>query len=405
MQKRSAAPSHVGALTAVLALLSIFPPLATDMYLPAIGMLADDLGASHAATELSLSLFFLGLCVGQLIVGPLIDGFGRKMPLLVGTMLFTVTSAALLLVNDIAIFNALRFLQAIGACVGMVVGRAIVTDLYSGRQAAKVMTLLVMLMTVGPVISPTLGSLLLGAFGWRSIFIAMVLVGLPAFILSKVVVPETLPRNQRTERPFRSAARTGFRLLGQPAFLVPVLVTGLVQSGMFAFITGSSGVFQGVYGMSAIGYGLTFAAIAAALFVFGRINSMLLDRFSPAEVLYWGLPVYGLATLLTVLLSSSPSVWLFVIPLWFAIGMVGLLSANAMSLAMASATSAAGTGSALLGAVQFGMAFAVSSCVALAGTDNALPMSLGLFVPAVAAVVLWAAIGTTPVARDVGHLS
>ena len=359
------------------------------MYLSAIGILAEDFQASHAATELSLSLFLLGLCVGQLIVGPLIDGFGRKLPLLLGTLIFTATSAALLVVDDISVFNALRFFQAIGACVGMVVGRAIVTDLYEGQEAAKMMTLLVMLMTVGPIISPTLGSLLLDAFGWRSIFVAMVLVGLPAFILSKIVVPETLPKGERNTRPFHAAAQNAAALIGQSRFIVPTLVTGLVQGGMFAFITGSSGVFQGVYGMSAISYGLTFAGIAGALFIFGRVNSLLLDRFSPAKLLTCGLPFYGLATLATVLLSGVSSIWLFVLPLWIAIGMVGLLSANAMALAMASATSGAGTGSALLGAIQFGMAFAISTCVAIAGTNSAFPMSLGLFLPALAANVLW----------------
>lgn len=392
MLDRPLTPARAGALTAVLALLSIFPPLATDMYLSAIGVLAEDLNASHAATELSLSLFFLGLCLGQLIVGPLTDGYGRKRPLLIGVFIFTITSIALPLIDNIVVFNALRFLQAIGACVGMVVSRAIVADLYSGQKAAKVMTLLVMLMTIGPVIAPTLGSLLLEAFGWRSIFVTMVLVGLPALILSKLVVPETLSPERRVAQPFRSAARNGLRLVRQPAYLAPVLVAGLVQGGMFAFITGSSGVFQGFFGMSALRYGLIFALIAAALFVFAQINTRLLDRFTPRDMLNRGLPVYGLAALAAVLASATGSVWMFVIPLWIAIGMVGLLSANATSLAMAAAPEVAGTSSAVLGAVQFGLAFMISTCVALAGTDSPFPMALGLFLPALAAVALWAAL-------------
>jgi len=384
-------PPRTSVLIAVLALLSIFPPLATDMYLAAIGVLAQDLGVSHSAAELSLSLFFLGLCVGQLLVGPFVDGFGRKGPLLLGTLLFCVTSALLLVVEDIAIFNGLRFLQAIGACVGMVVGRAIVTDLYSGRQAAQLMTLLVMLMTMGPVISPTLGSLLLGAFGWKSIFVTMVLIGLPTLILTKLVVPETLPHERRSPHPFRAALQTARRLSVHSAYLIPMLVTGLVQAGLFAFITGSSGVFQGVYGMSATSYGLTFAAIAAALAVFGRLNSLLLNRFTPAQLLTWGLPLYSLTTLAATLLSGTGTVWMLFAPLWIAMGMVGLLTANAMALAMAAASDGAGTGSALLGAVQFGLAFAVSTCVALGGTGSPRPMALGMFVPAVVATLLWAA--------------
>ncbi len=185
-------PRKAAGITAVLGLLSLFPPLATDMYLAGLGDIAEALHTGERATDLSLSIFFLGLCLGQFIVGPQIDSWGRKRPLLAATALFIVTSLALILVQDIIAFNALRFLRALGACGGMVVGRAVVNDLYEGRQAEKVMTILVMLLTIGPIVSPTLGSLLLEAFGWRSIFIVMMVVGMIAFILSVIVMSETL---------------------------------------------------------------------------------------------------------------------------------------------------------------------------------------------------------------------
>lgn len=153
------------AIIATLALLSIFPPLATDMYLPALGALAIDFNTSTSSAEMSLSIFFLGLGIGQLVMGPLIDKYGRKLPLIIGTLLFIITSIALIFVKDITIFNSLRFVQALGACSGMVISRAIVTDLYQGQQAAKNMTILVMLMTIGPIISPTLGSVFFEFFG------------------------------------------------------------------------------------------------------------------------------------------------------------------------------------------------------------------------------------------------
>ena len=143
MSQISLTPKRAFAVTATLGLLSLFPPLATDMYLAALGDLAASMDATHTAAELSLSIFFLGLCFGQILIGPLTDTYGRKRPLLVGTVLFTVTSVALPMMNDIAWFNALRFLQAIGASAGMVVGRAMVKDLYEGQKAAKVMTVLV----------------------------------------------------------------------------------------------------------------------------------------------------------------------------------------------------------------------------------------------------------------------
>ena len=388
MQNTPLSPKHAAAITGVLGLLSLFPPLATDMYLAAMGDLAASMNASHAAAELSLSLFFLGLCAGQLVMGPLIDGYGRKTPLLIGTAVFLVTSVALPFVDDIAVFNGVRFLQAIGASAGMVVGRAVVNDLYEGQRAAKVMTVLVMLLTIGPIISPTLGSLLLVGFGWRSIFFVMAAVGLVAIILSQLVIPETLPAERRAAAPFRSGISTAARLLRRPAFVKSALIAGLVQGGLFAFITGSSGVFQGGFELGALEYGLVFATVAASLVIFGQVNHLLLNRMSPAKILRVGLPVYVLAACIVTLLSGTQSIWLFVLALWFAIGMVGLLSANAMSLTMAEAREGAGMGSALLGAIQFNIAFTVSSCVALGGTTTPLPMSLGILLPGALALLL-----------------
>ncbi|SFG37875.1 multidrug effflux MFS transporter [Sulfitobacter dubius] len=389
MSQISLTPKRAFAVTATLGLLSLFPPLATDMYLAALGELAASMNATHTAAELSLSIFFLGLCFGQILIGPLTDTYGRKRPLLVGTVLFTVTSIALPLMNDITWFNALRFLQAIGASAGMVVGRAMVKDLYQGQKAAKVMTVLVMLLTLGPIASPTMGSLLLEAFGWRSIFATMALISLVALTLSVVSLPETLPAQDRQPAPIHNGLKAAKRLLSQRGFVTMALVAGLIQSGMFAFITGSSGVFQGIFGLSSIGFGIMFAIIATALIIFGRINGILLNRFRPEQILTTALPIFATSTILLTLLSQTDSLLVFVVPLWVSIGLVGLLSANAMSLAMELTKAAAGVGSALLGAIQFALAFAVSSFVAVGGASTALPMALGLAIPACAASLLY----------------
>jgi MFS transporter, DHA1 family, multidrug resistance protein len=389
MSQISLTPKRAFAVTATLGLLSLFPPLATDMYLAALGDLAASMNATHTAAELSLSIFFLGLCFGQILIGPLTDTYGRKRPLLVGTVLFTVTSIALPLMNDIAWFNALRFLQAIGASAGMVVGRAMVKDLYDGQKAAKVMTVLVMLLTLGPIASPTMGSLLLEAFGWRSIFATMALISLVALTLSVVTLPETLPAQDRQPAPIQNGLNAAKRLLSQRGFVTMALVAGLIQSGMFAFITGSSGVFQGIFGLSSIGFGIMFAIIATALIIFGRINGILLNRFRAEQILKTVLPLFAASTILLTLLSQTDSLLVFVVPLWVSIGLVGLLSANAMSLAMELTKAAAGMGSALLGAIQFALAFAVSSVVAVGGASTALPMALGLAIPASAASLLY----------------
>lgn len=386
-------PKRAAAITATLGLLSLFPPLATDMYLAALGDLATSMGSTHAAAEFSLSIFFLGLCLGQLLLGPLTDTYGRKRPLLIGVALFTMTSIALPGVSDITLFNTLRFVQAIGASVGMVVGRAVVKDLYQGRRAAQVMTVLVMLLTVGPIASPILGSLLLEAFGWRSIFATMAAISLLAFVLSLVVLPETLPVSARKTRPLIDGTRAAAVLLSQRRFVIMALVSGLVQGGMFAFITGSSRVFQGIFGLNSLEFGIMFAVIAAALIIFAKVNGALLNRYPPEQIVTAGLPLFVVSTLCLALVSGTQTLWVFAIPLWLSIGMVGLLSANAMSITMELSGEGAGMGSALLGAMQFAIAFSVSSCVAFGGTDTAQPMALGLLVPASLAAIFFYAFG------------
>ncbi len=379
----------MGLITGVLALLSIFPPVATDMYLSAMDDIALAFHASETATELSLSIFFLGLCVGQFIMGPLMDGFGRKPPLLAGAGLFILSSIGLLIVDDIATFNALRFIQAIGACSGMVVGRAVVNDLHSGREAARMMTILVMLMTLGPILSPFLGSLLLSSLGWESIFFTMVGIGIVAFVLAAVALPETLPPEKRSATTLPHIARAFASAGSQRAFLLPAIVAGLVQGGIFAFITGSSGIFQGIYGLGNVAYGLLFAFIAAALICFGRVNTRLLNRYEPRQIADAGLPVFALSALALTISASLGNMWLLVLPLWITVGLVGLITPNVVSIAMELGHAGSGIRSALLGGLQFAIAFTVSGSVALGGTDSALSMCLPILIASLLALALW----------------
>ncbi|MFW2588591.1 multidrug effflux MFS transporter [Sagittula sp. SSi028] len=391
-------PRAVWAMTGVLALLSIFPPLATDMYLSAMSDIAVALDTSHSSIELSLSLFFLGLGVGQFIIGPLLDGYGRKRPLMFGIALFCVTSAALLMTRDATVFIGLRFLQAVGACTGMLVGRAMVNDLWSGREAAKRLTVLVMLMTLGPIIAPSAGAVLLAAFGWQSIFVVMLGVGVLAFVLAQIILPETLPQEARVQQPMRRALPMMKSLLVRPEFTFPALTAALVQSSMFAFITGSAGVFKTGFGVSNLQYGLLFALIAGALALSGPLNARLLDRFDTREIVNVALPVFAGFAALLVAASTLDILWLYVVPLWGTMAFVGLLTANLMAITMGAAKHAGGVGSALLGAMQFGIAFLSSSAVALGQSGDPMNMARGILVPALIALALWHFVGRRRVA-------
>lgn len=381
--------SNALTIVIVLSVLSIFPPLATDMYLSAFGEIQTYLSAADGALELSLSVFFLGLCVGQLVFGPLIDRFGRKGPLLVGAGLFCLATVLLLLTRSTSMFIGLRFIQALGACGGMVVGRAVVSDLYEGTTAARMMTLLVMLMTLGPVVSPLLGGILVTQFGWKSVFVAMLVIGALALVLALTLLPETLPASKRLKTPFLGVFGDYWKLLASRQFVVPALVSSFVQAAMFSFITASSSVFQGRLGLNEIEYGLAFGFVALGLVVASFINNWLLVKLAVKTVISAALPLFVAISFVLLLVSGTDQLWVLIIPLWFSIAMVGLLSANGTSIAMEAARGQSGVGSALVGAMQFGVAFVCSAIVASAIASSALPLALGILVPALVALVLW----------------
>nr|WP_320132935.1 multidrug effflux MFS transporter [uncultured Holophaga sp.] len=376
-------------LITVLAVLSIFPPLATDLYLSAFGEIQQALHTGPATLELSLSVFFLGLCGGQLLFGPLADRLGRKRPLLVGAAVFCAASLLLMLTRTPWVFVALRLVQALGACAGMVIGRAVVTDCFEGADAARVMTLLFMLVTLGPVVAPLLGGLLVARFGWISVFLLMLGVGLLALALAWALLPETLAPEKRVAAPLSQLLGDYGRLLASRDFRVPALASALVLGGVFAFITASPRVLLGSMGLGRIQYGLAFGLVALGLVVSSFLNNRLLASFQVRTLVDRALPLLALVGLVLLAVSGTRHLALLLAPLWAAVALAGLLSANGTALAMAAAQGRSGAGSALLGALQFGVAFACSSGVALLDLPRALPLALGVTVPALLALALW----------------
>lgn len=338
---------------------------------------------------MSLSIFFLGLCTGQLVFGPLIDRYGRKGPLLAGAGLFCLATVLLLFTSSATMFIGLRFVQALGACGGMVVGRAVVSDLYQGIAAARTMTLLVMLMTLGPIVSPLVGGVLVTQFGWKAVFVTMLAFGVLALVLAFALLPETLPVSKRIKTPFHRVFNNYWRLLSSRQFLIPALVSSFVQASMFSFITASSSVFQGVFGLGEIEYGIAFGFVALGLVVASFVNTRLLTRLAIRTIISVALPLFVAISIVLLLVSGSRDFWVQIIPLWFSIAMVGLLSANGTSIAMEAAKDQPGVGSALVGAMQFGVAFVCSAMVAATISDSALPMVLGILLPALMALLVW----------------
>ncbi|AQA06391.1 Bcr/CflA family drug resistance efflux transporter [Mycobacterium sp. MS1601] len=367
-----------------LALLSAVAPVATDLYLPAFPEMASELGASASAVQLTLMAFLLGITAGQLVFGPLSDRVGRFWPLLVGTVLCVVASVVAATAPDIAVLIAARFAQGFTGAAGMVIGRAIVSDLASGKAAARAFSLMMIVGGVAPVIAPFAGSLLVGPVGWRGILWVVCAVVVLMFIVTVAVIRESHPQERRHQ--LRTGNRAKRSLLSR-TFTGNTLAFAFGFSVMMAYISASPFVYQSMIGMTPVQYGATFGVNALGISVMSAISARLAHRVPVRTLLGTGLGVTLAAavTVLVLVLTGAPA-WTLTAPIFVAVASQGLILGNATALALASVPHQAGTGSAVLGALQFGIGALVSPLVGLGGEHTALPLALVMCACSVVAV-------------------
>jgi DHA1 family bicyclomycin/chloramphenicol resistance-like MFS transporter len=377
-------------LILILGALSAFAPFATDMYLSGFPAIARDLHTDVAHVQLSLASFFMGLCVGQLLYGPMTDAWGRRGPLLAGIWLFTVTSLVLVLSTRVEMFVGVRALQAIGGCAGMIVARAVIQDLMEPREAARTLSTMMMVQGLGPVLAPLLGSWLLALAGWKSVFVFLALFGGACLLAVWRALPETLPVERRRRLHLGDTLRTFGQLLRMPGFLLPALTCAMAMAAMFAYIAGSPYVFMTLHGVSQQHYGWLFAFNGIGMVIAGRINVVLLRRLAPTAVLRVAVCVMAVAALALLLLRDSSALPWLMAPLFVCIGCVPMVAANSVAMAMGVGRFAAGSASSLVGALQFGLAACASALVGALDDGTALPMTVVMVgCTAIAAVLAW----------------
>lgn len=342
------------------------------MYLPALPALARDFQASDGAAQHTLALFFAGFALGQLVVGPLSDRYGRKRPLYAGLVLYAVASVGCALAPYIGALAVLRFMQAVGACTGIVISRAMVRDLFDPPAAVRVYASLMLVMGAAPILAPLLGGYLLVWTGWRAIFWALAAVGVLCLALA-ARLPETHAGGPAHPLALRPVLGGYAQLLTRRHYMGYALSGGLATAGMFAYIAGAPFVMIDVYGVPAQHFGWIFGANALGLIAASQLNGRVLHhRVGADRVLYWAGGIQaaaGLALLMAALTGWGGLAGLLV-PLFFYVGCIGMISPNATALAMAPYGRNAGSASALLGSLQFGMA-ALSA--ALMGVLHAAP--------------------------------
>ncbi|MFG1660860.1 multidrug effflux MFS transporter [Micromonospora chersina] len=366
------------ALLVLLGTLTAIGPLSLDMYLPAFPAMTRDLGADQAGIQLSLTTCLIGLAVGQFVTGPLSDRWGRRRPVLIGVVAYTVLALACAAAPSAPVLAAARFAQGLAGGMGVVVARAVVRDLYSGREAAKYFSRLTLVFGVAPVAAPSVGSLVLRFGDWRAVFLTLAAIGLLLSVAVARRLPETLPAERRSTGGLGATARTMRSLAADRVYLGYALTQGFAFAGLFAYISGSSFVFQDVFGVSAVAFSLIFGLNALALVATGQANARLLDRFSPRRLLVAALVVGGVAAagVLTGALAGSLAV--VAVTLFAFVGSLGMVTPNSTALALDAHARHAGTAAALMGGVQSVVGALAAPLVGLGGEGSAVPMAVVL---------------------------
>lgn len=360
----------------ILGTLSTISPFSIDMYLPGFPAIARDLDTSIAQVQLSLTSYLVGISLGQLLYGPLLDRFGRKYPLYFGLTVYILASLGCWLVDSVQGLILMRFLQAIGGCAGMVAAQALVRDLFPVKQTAQAFSMLTLVIAVSPMVAPTVGGYVSTAFGWHAIFILLALI--TALILLSIYF--VLPAGKQPDpglslRP-GPVLHNFLSVLRQPQFLVYALVGGIASSAPFAYIAGSPDVFMNLYRVSEREYGWIFALLAFAMIGSTQLNHFLLKRFQSEQVILVTLIYQTLVGL--VLVYGTWAGWygkieLVALMFIFLTGQ-GLTNPNASALSLAPFSRLAGSASALMGSFRMAMGGLTSAAVSLLHNGTALPM-------------------------------
>jgi DHA1 family bicyclomycin/chloramphenicol resistance-like MFS transporter len=361
----------------ILGALIAFSPMAIDLYLPGLPAIAAEFRADPSTVQFTLASFFVGMALGQAIHGPLADRYGRKPPLYAGLAVFVLASVGCALASSITTLILLRFAQAVSGCAGVVIARAVVRDRFDAHTSAKVYSLLMLVMGLAPILAPFLGGWILLVAGWRAIFLALALFGLACLVGVWRYLPETRPANTPASRGIRAALRVYGQILRDRRFIGYAFAGGFAQAGMFAYITGSPHVFIDIYGVPAHHYGWLFGLNAVGLIASSQYNRRLLRHDSADSILRranrW--TVFAGLLLLAVAMIGWGGLPVLLIPLFLYLVSIGFTAPNAMANALAHQGARAGSASALIGTLQFGVATVASTLVGLLGHGSVLPMA------------------------------
>ena len=375
-------------LVVVLGAVNAIGPLSIDMYLPAFPQIASSFHAPAAQVQLTLTACVAGLALGQLVVGPLSDRLGRRLPLIAAMATYTVASVLCSIAPSVAVLAGLRFVQGLAGAGGVVIARAVVRDLHSGAAAVRLFSSLMLVTGLAPILAPLVGGQILGFTSWRGIFVLLAVLSALLALTVAVGLRETLPPERRSDQGLARTLSIMRALLRDRWFVGHALAGGLGFGALFAYIAGSSFVLQGIYGVSPQLYSVLFAMNGLGLIAGSQVNARVVGRYGPALLLRSGLLsiACSAAVLLAVVLVGGLGVWTVLVPMFVIVSSLSFVLPNSTALALADHAAVAGTASALLGVCQFLIGAIVAPLVGAGGTDSAVPMAAVMTGAALAAL-------------------
>lgn len=365
----------------VLGLLSAVGPFAIDMYLPALPSIAAEFKASDAAVQGSLIAFFLAVAVGQIVYGPISDSHGRRAPLYFGMVFYSLGAIGCGLAPSIEWLIAARFVQGIGACAGMTIPRAIVRDLHTGPDAARLMSLIMLVFSAAPILAPLFGSMVIALASWRVIFDVVALIGVLGVTITFFMLDETRPVEKRVPMDPVSVLRGYGELFRDRTFVGIVLVGGFGSASFFSFLAGSSFVYIDHFGLTPTQFSFAFAINAISFIGSAQSTSRLARRFGLKRVVRGSVTLYLIATgiLFGATLAGLDNVYALVAMLLVSYGVMGPLGPATAVLALEHHGPRAGSASALMGTLQLAIAMVVVTITGAVSNGTVLPMATAIF--------------------------
>ncbi|SEI97452.1 MFS transporter, DHA1 family, bicyclomycin/chloramphenicol resistance protein [Propionispira arboris] len=362
-------------LTVFLGILAALAPLSIDMYLPSLPLMPEEFGVTTSVIQLTLTMTMAGMAIGQIFAGPISDMKGRRMPLVIGMLIFAISTLVCIFATSIYVFLIFRFIQGLAGAVGIVIARAIARDVCEGPQLTKLFSMLMLVNGLAPILAPVIGGEILIFTSWRGIFVLLMLIGLMLTMAALLFKESLRPENRisgwgSTFKSFRA-------LITNKYFLGHCLMQCFSFAAFFSYISGSSFIFQNIYGVSAQEYSLIFGGIGIAIAITGVIPMRLAGRVADENLLRWSLVQSFVGSLLifTACWFNAPLA-LLILSLLVVIPMIAIMGATSFSLAMRAHGKNAGSASALIGFFSMISGSIMAPLVGIAGSANPMPMAV-----------------------------